>query len=203
MHQALGTLRFSLQLFRFSFVIMLEQNDAALVRQCLEGNIKAFERLIDKYQKTIFNVALRMINDYDDAEDIAQAVFIKAYEKLASFDFSHKFFSWLYRMVVNEALNFINRRKRFEKLDNVFVAADKTPEENYEEGEMAQRVEMALMRLEPEQRALIVLKHFQELAYEEIGYIFDIPEKTVKSRLFTARQALKQILLRQGFVAND
>ena len=181
---------------------MLEQNDVVLVRQCLEGEVKAFERLIDKYQKTIFNVALRMSNDYDAAEDIAQAVFVKAYEKLASFEAGHKFFSWLYRMAVNESLNFVNRHKRFEALEDVFAAEDKTPEESYEESEMAQRVERALMRLEPEQRALIVLKHFQELAYEEIGFIFDIPEKTVKSRLFAARQALKQIMLKQGLFAN-
>jgi RNA polymerase sigma-70 factor (ECF subfamily) len=181
---------------------MLEHNDATLVRQCLEGDVKAFERLIDKYQKTIFNVALRMTNDHDDAKDIAQAVFIKAYEKLASFEVGRKFFSWLYRMAVNESLNFINRHKRFEALEDVFAAEDKTPEESYEEGEMAQRVQRALMRLEPEQRALIVLKHFQEMPYQEIGYIFDIPEKTVKSRLFAARQALRQILIKQKFLAN-
>jgi RNA polymerase sigma-70 factor (ECF subfamily) len=105
-------------------------------------------------------------------------------------------------MTVNESLNFINRHKRFEALEDVFAAEDKTPEESYEEGEMAQRVQRALMRLEPEQRALIVLKHFQEMPYQEIGYIFDIPEKTVKSRLFAARQALRQILIKQKFLAN-
>ncbi|MDZ7291754.1 MAG: sigma-70 family RNA polymerase sigma factor [candidate division KSB1 bacterium] len=182
---------------------MLEQNDATLVRQCLEGNLKAFERLVDKYQKTIFNVALRMVNDYAEAEDIAQVVFVRAYEKLASFDPSYKFFSWLYRLAVNESLNALKRKRRFAELDDSFVSGDKTPEEDYEQNEMAQRIETALMQLEPEHRALIVLKHFHGLGYQEIGYIFDLPEKTVKSRLFTARQLLKNILLKQGFVAND
>lgn len=181
---------------------MIESNDASLVKQCLEGNIKAFERLVDKHQKTVFNVALRIINDYAEAEDIAQTVFIRAYEKLASFDPKHKFFSWLYRMTVNESLNTLKQRKRITELNESFVSGDKTPEENYEENEMTQRVETALMLLEPEQRALIVLKHFQNMAYEEIGFIFDIPEKTVKSRLYSARQVLRTVLLKQGIVAN-
>jgi len=181
---------------------MTEQNDALLVQQCLEGNVKAFEAIIDKYQKTIFNVALRIINDNDDAEDVAQTVFIKLYEKLASFDSRRKFFSWLYRMAINEALNFLNQKKRFEGLNNALLSGDKTPEESYEENEMTQQIESALMHLEPEQRALIVLKHFQNLAYQEISYIMDIPEKMVKSRLYSARQLLKDVLLRRGFVAN-
>lgn len=181
---------------------MIEPNDAMLVRQCLEGDTKAFELIIDRYQKKIFNVALRMTDDCQDAEDIAQAAFIKAFEKLETYDPSHKFFSWLYRMVVNESLNFLKRRKRFAALDEGVPSTDKTPEENYEQNEMAQHVEIALMRLDPEYRALIVLKHFQDLSYKEIGYILDLPEKTVKSRLFTARQSLMNVLLKQGYVAN-
>jgi RNA polymerase sigma-70 factor (ECF subfamily) len=181
---------------------MIESNDAALVKQCLEGNIKAFERLIDRHQKTVFNVALRIINDYHEAEDIAQKVFIRAYESLASFDPKHKFFSWLYRMTVNESLNTLKQRQRITELDESVVSSDKTPEEHYEENEMKQQIEIALMRLDPEQRALIVLKHFQNMAYEDIGYIFDIPEKTVKSRLYSARQMLRTVLLKQGIVAN-
>jgi RNA polymerase sigma-70 factor (ECF subfamily) len=182
---------------------MTEQNDAMLVRQCIEGNLKAFERIIDKYQKTIFNVALRIVNNHDDAEDIAQSVFIKAYEKLSSFDPRYKFFSWLYRMAVNESINFRHQQKRFDGLDERFISGDKTPDETYDTTETSRRVEKALMHLEPEQRALIVLKHFQNLAYEEISYIMGISEKTVKSRLYTARQVLKNVLVKKGFVAND
>jgi len=182
---------------------MTEQNDAILVRQCLEGNAKAFESIIDKYQKTIFNLTLRMLGNRDDAEDIAQNVFIKAYEKLAAFDPKYKFFSWLYRMAINEALNLRNQRKRFDALDDGLVAGDKTPVEDYEEHEMTRYVESAMRCLDAEHRALIVLKHFQHLAYQEISDIMGIPEKTVKSRLYAARQALKNVLLNRGFVAND
>jgi RNA polymerase sigma-70 factor (ECF subfamily) len=182
---------------------MTEPNDAMLVRQCLEGDPKAFELILERYQKKIFNVALRMVNDYQDATDIAQSAFVKAFEKLDTYDPSYKFFSWLYRMAVNEALNFLKQRKRFAALDENLISRERTPEENYEQNEMAQQVEIALMHLNPEHRALIVLKHFQELSYQEIGYIFDVPEKTVKSRIFTARQLLMNVLLKQGYVTND
>lgn len=173
-----------------------------LVQQCLEGNINAFECIIDRYQKAIYNVALRIVNNSDDAEDIAQNVFIKVYQKLATFDSRHKFFSWLYRAAINESLNFLNHKKRFIGLTDEMLSADKTPEEGYEENEMSQHVEIALMQLAPEQRALIVLKHFQDLAYQEIGQIMEIPEKTVKSRLYSARQLLKDVLLKKGFATN-
>lgn len=182
---------------------MTEQNDATLVRQCLEGNVKAFESIIDKYQKTIFNLALRMLGSGDDAEDIVQSVFIKAYENLASFDPKYKFFSWLYRMTINESLNFRSQRKRFEELGDGYVSRDKTPEQDYEEHEMTRYVETALLHLESGQRALIVLKHFQNLAYQEISEIMGISEKTVKSRLYSARQVLKNDLLKKGFATND
>jgi RNA polymerase sigma-70 factor (ECF subfamily) len=108
-------------------------------------------------------------------------------------------------MAVNESLNFVKRRRRLEKLDESaeYAAGDQTPADDYEESEMSRNIQNALMDLEVAQRAVIVLKHFEDLSYEEIGYILDIPEKTVKSRLFTARQMLKDILLKQGYLKHD
>src|SRR5574341_148727 len=142
---------------------MTEQDDLTLVRQCLEGNQNAFGALIAKHQKAVFNVALRMVKDYQDAQDLAQAVFVKAYEKLDTFDAGHKFFSWVYRMAVNESLNFIKRRRRLEKLDESaeYAAGDQTPAEDYEESEMSRNIQNALMDLEVGQRAVIILKHFE------------------------------------------
>jgi len=182
---------------------MMPPDDATLIRLCREGDTKAFAGIIDKYQKTIFNVALRMINDAQDAEDVAQAVFTKVFEKLDTYNPRHKFFSWLYRMVVNESLNFLNHKKRFEGLDEGLLSREEMPDERYERNETAEQIGHALMQLAPGERALIVLKHFQELSYKEIGSIFEIPEKTVKSRLFSARQLLKIALLREGFFTHE
>ena len=181
---------------------MTDPNDVNLVNECLGGNSRAFETIIDKYQKAIFNVAFRMCNNYEDAQDITQAVFIKSFQKLSTFDPKYKFFSWIYRMAINESLNFVNQKSRFEKLSED-VAIQTGPDLEYEQMETVQYIENALSYLEPENRALIVLKHFMDLSYQEIGYILNVPEKMVKSRLFTARQVLRDILLKLGFKTND
>ncbi|MFQ5708881.1 MAG: RNA polymerase sigma factor [bacterium] len=180
---------------------MVEQDDFSLVRQCLGGHARAFEKIVDKYQKTVFNVALRIVNDCQDAEDIAQTVFVKAYENLRAYNSNYKFFSWLYRMAINESLNFINQRRRFEPLDSNFVAKAKTPDQKYEQTELSQNIQDALMDLKIDYRVVIILKHLEGFNYKEISYILDIPEKRVKSRLFTARQLLRDLLIKRGLVA--
>jgi RNA polymerase sigma-70 factor (ECF subfamily) len=184
---------------------MAEQDDPTLVRQCLAGNRDAFGVLVARHHKAMFNVALRMVKAYQDAQDLTQTVFVKAYEHLDTFDAKHKFYSWIYRMTVNESLNFIKRHRKHEKFDESaeYAAGDHELAGDYEESEMSQNVQNALMNLGIDHRAVIVLKHFEGLSYNEIGYILDIPEKTVKSRLFTARQALKDIMIQKGYVKHD
>jgi RNA polymerase sigma-70 factor (ECF subfamily) len=181
---------------------MIEDDDARWVRQTLEGNSKAFEALVQKYHKPIFNIAFRMIQDRDEAEDITQSVFVKAYVKLNTFNFHFRFFSWLYRMAVNESLNFLKERKRFSELDERYVASEKGPDESVQDDQQAELVQRAVMELAVDARIVIVLKHFMELSYQEMSWILDIPEKTVKSRLFTARQNLKEIIVRKGMIAH-
>lgn len=182
---------------------MIEHDDNELVRQCLAGNPQAFEVLVEKYQKPIFNVAYRMTHNYEDAEDITQSVFVKAYEKLRSFRPSYKFFSWIYRIAVNETLNVLQQSKRTEEINSEYSASEKTPDESYAETELQEKLQEALMGLSMEYQVLILLKHFQHFSYREIAYIMHIPEKKVKSRLFTARQLLRDILMRRGIGPYD
>lgn len=180
---------------------MTESSDLTLVRQCLEGQRDAFGVLVMRHHKAVFNVTLRMIKDVQDAQDVVQTVFLKAYEKLGTFDARFKFFSWIYRMAVNESLNFLKRRRRWVGLDEGrdYAAAAETVEEN----DMGQTIQNALMFLKVEHRAVIILKHLEGLSYEEIAFILEVPTKTVKSRLFSARQMLKTILLKQGYADHD
>ncbi|MEE9169543.1 MAG: sigma-70 family RNA polymerase sigma factor [bacterium] len=181
---------------------MIEQDDAILIRQCLEGQSKSFEVLIDRYQKGIYNAAFRMLNNVQDAEDITQSVFIKAYENLNSFDFKHKFFNWIYRMAINESLNLMKQKKRFAGMETDYASTDDSPEEMFEAAELSERIGSSLMCLSAEYRILIILRHLQDLSYREVSYILEIPEKTVKSRLFTARQIFKDVLMKRGIVKN-
>src|SRR5512134_230801 len=97
--------------------------DAELVRECLAGNQRAFEVLVRKYEKPVFNVALRIVKDRDDAMDIAQNVFVKAYEKLGSFDEKREFFSWIYRIAINESINASKRTRRQDEYESGVTAA--------------------------------------------------------------------------------
>jgi len=177
---------------------MNEVEDVYLVENCLQGDIQSFEILVNKYQKPIFNAALRLCNDFDNAQDIAQSAFVKAYDKLEKFNPKYKFFSWIYRIVINEAINFLHQNKKRQELDDNIILDDNSPEQEYEQSEINEKIRDALMQIEPNYRILIELKHFQNCSYSEIGYILDIPEKKVKSRLYTARQALGKVLLKIG-----
>jgi RNA polymerase sigma-70 factor (ECF subfamily) len=181
---------------------MSKNDDLKAVEKTLRGNIRAFETLVAKYQKPIFNGAFRMLNQYEDAEDVTQSVFMKAYENLNRFDPQYKFFSWLYRILMNETFNLLNQRRRHSELD-----ADSMPEiqdrHEYQGAiELEKDIQEALMDLKPDYRSVIVLNHFQNFSYTEMSNILEIPEKTVKSRLFTARHILKDILMRKGFVTS-
>jgi RNA polymerase sigma-70 factor (ECF subfamily) len=173
------------------------------VRQCLGGSEKAFEELVDRYQKVIFNLAYRMVNDYDSADDITQAVFVKGYEKMKSYNPQFKFFSWLYRIAVNETLNYIKQRKRLQELSPDMVSTGRSPDQEYRRAELGRKVEEALMDLEPKYRITLVLKHFRECSYKDMSHALQIPEKTIKSRLFTARQLLRAALIKRGIVGDE
>ncbi len=172
----------------------------------VKGDREAFGAIVDQYQRAIFNVAYRMVNDYEDAMDITQSAFMKAYENLDSYDPSHKFFSWLYRIAINESLNHVSKRKRQTRLayepadSSEYGGHGRSPDDPVEQSETDAMLQNALVRLTFDYRLVVILRHFLSLSYREIGEIIDVPEKTVKSRLFTGRQLLKEILVEQGYV---
>ncbi len=169
---------------------MTDQNDDCVwVTRCLKGEAAAFEPLVDRYQRVLFSVALRLLGNYDDAKDATQNAFIRAYEHLDSFDPNRRFFSWIYRIAVHESLNFRRARRPQQEMDpGIAVMGGQT--EAVEARETSERVEQALARLSVEYREVVVLRYFGELSYEEISEALGVPEKTVKSRLFSARQRL-------------
>ena len=181
---------------------MSKSDDAQLVREALTGDMKAFERLIDKYQRPLYNAALRMTGDRDDAGDIVQTVFIRVYENLESYDPKYKFFSWVYRMMMNEAINFINRNKPKVSLNQSLVSDEPRPDEKYASKRLSQCVEDAIAELPLDYRVAIIFRHWADLPYRDIGFILDIPEKTVKSRLYSARRMLAELLSKRGLLAD-
>jgi RNA polymerase sigma-70 factor (ECF subfamily) len=171
--------------------------DRSLVQRCLDGEVDAFEPLVVRYQRPLYNVALRLLGDAEEARDVVQDAFLKAYEKLASFDARYRFFSWLYRIVVNESLNARSRRRPTLPLASDPVALG-GPEDTAFAREREDCIQAALLRLSSEDRQVLVLRHFAELSYAEIGEALGVAEKTVKSRLHEARQRLGRMLVQAG-----
>jgi RNA polymerase sigma-70 factor (ECF subfamily) len=177
-----------------------EDDDRTLVRRCRDGDRKAFDWLITRYQKPVYNAALRMLRNPDDARDVAQTVFLKVFEHLSQYDPKSKFYSWIYRIALNESVNALGRAKPFEAISGNEIDQAPGPERQVESEQANSAIERALMQLQPDHRAVIVLRHLQHLSYQDMGDILELPERTVKSRLFTARQLLRDLLVKGGVV---
>ena len=179
---------------------MKDLEDSALVELARKDQAGAFDVLVDRYYKIVYSVAMKMINDSNDAADITQNVFMKVYQNFQQFNPKYKFFSWIYRIAMNEAINYCNRTDRRTEPHHESMAGEATPESLYHQSELEVNVQKALMKLKPDYRSVIVLSHFQGLSYREISETLSISEKTVKSRLFTSRQELKNILKTDGVI---
>lgn len=177
---------------------MSEDDDAELVRRCGLGDRHAFEKLVLRYQRPVYNAALRMLRHHDDARDVVQTTFLKVYEHLAEYDPRYRFYSWIYRIALNESINQLNGRRRSGQVSEDIPIDGPGPDQSADSQQAGRQIQAALMTLRDEYRAVIVLRHFLDLSYEEMAEVLGVPEKTVKSRLFSARQLLRDALRGQG-----
>ena len=177
---------------------MSEPDDIKLMERCSNGDRQAFEMLLTRYEKPVFNAAYRMLNSPDDARDVTQTVFLKVYEHLDQYDPKYRFFSWIYRITLNESINWLKKTNRLDALDGETADTASGPEQEASNQQLSEGMQAALMTISPEYRAVIVLKHLLGCSYQEISDVLEIPEKTVKSRLYTARQLLQQTLTDSG-----
>ena len=177
---------------------MTEDDEATLVARSLKGDARAFGELVDAYKRVLFNVTLRMVNNYDDAQDLVQTAFVKAHEKLHTYDRRRKFFSWIYRITINECLNHLSRRERSDYVGDWSACREQSPDEALDQKQVCEMIGSALLELSPDHCGVIILRHFIHLSHREMSRVLEIPEKTVKSRLHTARKLLANVLLKHG-----
>ena len=181
----------------------------ALVRRAKEGDDEAFGMLVDEYQYKIYGYVSRMLHDPDEAEDIAQEVFIRAYENLAGFREASSFQTWLYRIASNLAIDAARARKRHRaetfsldrpletnqgEVERQFAAERRGPAGLAESSELQRLVAEALAELSPKLRNVVALYDLEGLSYNEIAQVLGCPVGTVKSRLFNARNQLRERL---------
>ncbi len=181
---------------------MTEKDDNELVYEVIKGSISSFEVLIDRYQKPIFNLVLKMVSDTETARDLTQDIFLKVFEKLGSFDFRYRFFSWLYRIAINTTTDWLTSKRSIISREQADLIAGEEPDDNLRD-EQSKRLHAGLRLLPGEYRILLLLKYYCGFSYEEIAETTHLPVKKIKSRLFIAKEQLAKILIAKGFFENE
>ncbi len=176
---------------------MDKSEELELVMLSQQGDKEAFCKLINCYQLPMYRTALGIVGDTELAKDVVQDGFLKVWEELNSYDPRYKFYSWLYKIIVNKSLNSIRNNNRSEP----FTDGESTLQNPYQElvrEEENVRLLHVLSSLPGEYSLIVLLRHFEELSYKEIAGILEIDEKTVKSRLYSARVKIREQFFLQG-----
>lgn len=189
---------------------MTREEEAGIVSRVQAGDANAFEELVTAYEKNVYNLALRMTGNPEDAADMSQEAFLKAFHSLHSFRGESKFSVWLYRIVSNVCLDFLRRKSRRQTVslstedDDGGEAQLELPDESQAPEALLEQkltrdaVRRGLEALPPEQRQILLLREIQGLSYDEIADALALESGTVKSRIFRARKRLCVFLLRDG-----
>jgi RNA polymerase sigma-W factor len=188
----------------------VSREDAQLVKRCLRGDEKGFEELLAKYRRPVYSICLRMVRNETDAEDLAQEVFVRTFNVLDRYNPSYPFSSWLYRITSNLCIDFIRkRRKGVFSLDEPISGDDGDmprqvpastgdPERDLHTTEMMKVLEEAIGTLPEHYRIIVILRHQEQLSYEEISDNLGIPLGTVKARIHRARGIIKGFFASRG-----
>ena len=178
-----------------------------LVRRAQRGDLKAYDDLVQRYQERIYATIYHMTSNHEDANDLAQDSFIKAFQALKSFKGGSSFYTWLYRIAVNKTINFLKQRKNRTHMslndldfntennpDLVALISENTPRRDAGLKELQEKLNAALLKLSEPHRLVVVLHDVQGQSHEEIAEVMDCNIGTVRSRLFYARQQLQSLL---------
>ncbi len=187
--------------------------DHALVQAALEGDDRAFAELVSRYSGALYRLAWRMLRNEEEARDAVQEVFLRVHRALASFDQRRKFSTWILRITTNHCIDRIRRRRLKTLSINVDDDEDRapidlvdngpTPEANYGRASLQEMLDGLVAKLPPIYRAVVELRYKQQLAYEEIAQVLEIPLGTVKARLHRAHRQLKESIEATGLSLED
>jgi len=184
-----------------------QPDERVLVMRAKQGDLLAYDDLVRRYQERIYGTIYHMTANHEDANDLAQDAFIKAYRALKSFKGDSSFFTWVYRIAINKTINFLKQRKKRTQMslndldfnaehdpDLVALISEKTPRRDLNLAELQESLNAGMMKLSEVHRVVVTLHDVQGLSHEEISRIMDCNTGTVRSRLFYARQQLQAYL---------
>lgn len=185
----------------------MPETDELLILKSIKGDTASFGKLVERYQHHVFNLALRMVNHHEDARDITQETFIKAFKSLAAFKYKCRFKTWINQIASNTCLDHLRRLKvdkarriisptapYQETVENISVGNQSNPEEKLIQVERATAVKKALDSLPEAYKLPLLMQHYQKMSYHEISSALNIPKKTVATRLYRAKKMLKEFL---------
>jgi RNA polymerase sigma-70 factor, ECF subfamily len=183
------------------------EDEMLLVKRARQGDLSAYDELVRRYQERIYATVYHMTANHEDANDLAQEAFIKAFQAIKSFKGGSSFYTWVYRIAVNKTINFLKQRKNKAQLslddldvnvehdpDLVALISEKTPRREISLTELQEKLNAAMQKLSEPHRLVVTLHDVQGLSHEEIADIMDCNIGTVRSRLFYARQQLQAYL---------
>jgi RNA polymerase sigma-70 factor (ECF subfamily) len=180
-----------------------------LVKQCQAGNTEAFDQLVSRYRTRVFGMIYNMVHNEQDAWDLAQDSFVKAWKSIARFRGQSSFYTWIYRIVMNVTIDWLRKKqvkgagaefddaiqlKEIDPASRTVPKADALPHERMEQAEIRARIDQAIAQLSPEHRAVILMKETEDMQYHEIAEALGCSIGTVMSRLFYARKKLQNLL---------
>jgi RNA polymerase sigma-70 factor, ECF subfamily len=193
--------------------VTVPTSDAELVRQALAGSQAAYQDLVTRYATPAVNLATRMVRDRAVAEDLAQEAFLRAFERLSTYDQQRRFVSWFFQILHNVTIDYLRRKRPtmvslddLEEIGHPAVdtpSAQGSPAAQAEQAALAHAVEAALTSIRPEYREVVVLRYREDLSIQEIAEIMGVPVGTVKTYLYRARKELTSILSAQGWISTS
>jgi RNA polymerase sigma-70 factor (ECF subfamily) len=179
---------------------MEQDQEAEIVARIRKGEREAFSQLVEEYKAPIFNLAYRMTGNWEDAAELAQETFVRAFAKLNKFKLEQRFFTWLYAISLNVVKNHLRRRSLWGKLVAGGVSAaihdqGSNQEKDLLAKEEQQQLQDALLKLPPDQRAALVLRYYEDQSFADIAQICGLPENTIKMRVYRALEKLRAVMM--------
>jgi RNA polymerase sigma-70 factor (ECF subfamily) len=193
-------------------IINVDDLNKTLIKKAIEGDERAYKRLLENYRGAIFNLLYKMVRNREETEDLVQEAFIKAFNALSTFNEEYAFSTWLYKIAVNNCIDHIRKKKlktysidkpvpsKDGELGREFPDTSMSPDREILSEEKSNIIENAIEDLPENYKTVIVMRHKEERSYEEIAEILNIPLGTVKARIFRAREMLKKKLKSKLFL---
>ncbi|KNF07499.1 RNA polymerase factor sigma-70 RpoD [Gottschalkia purinilytica] len=182
-------------------------NEEQIIKEIQNGNYSEFSQIVDLYKNKVFGMAYKFTNDYDEAQDLSQEVFLKIYKQIKNFRFESKLSTWIYRICMNTCIDWKRKKEKIKSINFSNMTSEENkdqqieikdesllPEDKIVANEKSQEIHNLIYSLPDKYKTVITMYHFNEMSYEDIAEVLNVPQRTIETRLYRARRILKEKL---------